>query len=219
MTDASERIYRVGVVSDTHVGDALPMLPAGVAAALEGADVIVHTGDVTTGAVLDRLRELAPVVAVQGNHDRKAGLALPSAAVVTIGGRRIGITHGLRGRVPETAAILAGIACGRPVMAGLARTLADRFGDVDCVVFGHFHVPYLGYVGTTMVFSPGAVYVAEADPFLRYGGVKGRAFHRFRAKLPADARVPHVGILEIVDGVLAPRFVPLSGALRPGRPG
>jgi putative phosphoesterase len=214
MTVGAQRTYRVGVVSDTHVGDALPELPVAVLDALGGVDLIVHAGDVTTTAVLDRLREIAPVVAVQGNHDRKAGLDLPATAVVTIGGARIGVTHGLRGRTPETAAILAGIACGRPVMAGLARTLVARFAAVDCVVFGHFHVPYLSHVGTTTVFSPGAVYVAEADPFMQYRGMRGRAFRRFRAGLPEAGHLPHVGILEIADGVVAPRFVPLVGALR-----
>jgi uncharacterized protein len=208
------RTYRVGVVSDTHVGDTLAVLPGGIADALVGADVIVHAGDVTTMAVLDRLREIAPVVAVQGNHDREAGLVLPTEAVVTIGGVRIGVTHGLRGRVPETAAVLAGIVRGRPVMGGLARTLVARFADVDCVVFGHLHVPYLGHVGSTTVFSPGAVYVAEADPFMRCRGVRGRAFRRFRGGLPEAARRPHVGVLDIADGVVSPRWVPLNGGLR-----
>jgi len=217
MTGEAHRTYRIGVVSDTHVGDALAALPGDVVCALAGVDVIVHAGDVTTTTVLDQLREIAPVVAVQGNHDRAAGLVLPTEAVVTIGGARIGVTHGLRGRVPETAGILAGIVRGRPVMAGLARTLVARFADVDCVVFGHFHVPYLGQVGTTTVFSPGAVYVAEADPFMQYRGAKGRAFRRFRAGLPEAAHVPHVGILDITDGVVAPRFVPLNGGLRAGR--
>jgi len=218
MSGASQRTYRVGVVSDTHVGDALPALPEGIAPALAGVDLILHAGDVTTRAVLDRLAEIAPVVAVQGNHDAKAGLELPRQAVAAIGGVRIGVTHGLRGRVPEAAAVLAGIACGRPVMAGLARTLAARFTAVDCVVFGHFHVPYLGYAGGTTVFSPGAVYVAEADPFLRYRGVRGRAFRRFRAGLPVAAHQPHIGILEIADRVVTPRFVPLSGGLRADTP-
>lgn len=215
MTGAASRTFRVGVVTDTHVGDALPALPAGIAPALAGVDLILHAGDVTTAAVLDQLGEIAPVVAVQGNHDRHAGLDLPRRAVVVIGGVRIGVTHGQRGRLPDTAATVAGIACGRPVMGGLARALASRFADVECVVFGHFHVPYLAYVGTTAVFSPGAVYVVEADPFLRYGGLKGGAFRRFRAGLPAAARVPHVGILEIADGVISPRFVPVAGHLRP----
>src|SRR5271169_1835087 len=117
MSGASQRTYRVGVVSDTHVGDALPALPAGIPPALAGVDLILHAGDVTTRAALDQLAAIAPVVAVQGNHDRKAGLELPAQAVVTIGGVRIGLTHGLRGRFPETAAVLAGIARGRPVMA------------------------------------------------------------------------------------------------------
>lgn len=214
MISAAGRIWRVGVVSDTHVGDALPALPAGIPSALAGVDLILHAGDVTTRAALDQLAALAPVVAVQGNHDIKAGLELPAQAVVTIGGVRIGLTHGLRGRVPETAAVLAGIASGRPVMAGLARTLAARFRGADCVVFGHFHVPFLAYVRGTTVFSPGAVYVAEADPFMRYRGMRGRAFQRFRSGLPAAAHQPHVGILEIADRVVTPRFVPLSGALR-----
>jgi len=214
MTTPGGGIYRVGVVSDTHVGDALPALPAGIAPALAGVDLILHAGDVTTRAALDQLSAIAPVVAVQGNHDHKAGLELPTQAVVTIGGVRIGLTHGLRGRIPETAAVLAGIACGRPVMVGLARTLAARFRGADCVVFGHFHVPYLAYVQGTTVFSPGAVYVAEADPFMRYRGMRGRAFQRFRSGLPAAAHQPHVGILEIADRVVMPRFVPLTGALR-----
>ena len=214
MVGAHRRTFRVGVVSDTHVGDALPALPAGIVPALAGVDLILHAGDVTTRAVLDGLAAIAPVVAVQGNHDAKAGLELPAQAVAAIGGVRIGVTHGVRGRVPETAAVLAGIACGRPVMAGLARTLVARFTAVDCVVFGHFHVPYLGYAGGTTVFSPGAVYVAEADPFLRHRGLRGRAFQRFRAGLPAVAHRPHVGILEIADGVVTPRFVPLTGGLR-----
>ena len=77
-------IYRVGVVSDTHVGDALPALPAGIAPALAEVDLILHAGDVTTRAALDQLSAIAPVVAVQGNHDSKAGLELPTQAVVTL---------------------------------------------------------------------------------------------------------------------------------------
>ena len=103
-------------------------------------------------------------------------------------------------------------------MAGLARTLVARFRAVDCVVFGHFHVPYLAYVRGVLVFSPGAVYVAEADPSMVYRGMKGRAFHRFRDGLPAAAHLPHVGILEIADGVVSPQFVPLAGGLRAASP-
>jgi putative phosphoesterase len=209
------RTYRVGVLSDTHVGDALGELPPGVTAAFDGVDLILHAGDITTVAVLDRLRACAPVVAVQGNHDRAAGLGLPTEAVVCIGSTRIGLTHGVRGRATEAAAIAAGIVRGRPVMAGLARSLVHRFRDVDCVVFGHFHVPYLTRVGPTVVFAPGAVYVVESDPYGGARGLRGRVYQRFRRGIPESGRVPNVGILEISGGVITPRIVPVRGPLRP----
>jgi len=209
------RSFRVGVVSDTHVGDALAELPPGVITAFAGVDLILHAGDITTIGVLDQLRGCAPVVAVQGNHDRAAGLELPAAVVVQIAGTRIGVSHGLRGRRTETAAIAAGIICGRPVLAGLGRSLIGRFGEVDCVVFGHFHMPYLARIGRTTVFSPGAVYVAESDPYNTPHGLRGRAYQRFRSGIPEAGRVANVGILEISGGVVTPRIVPIGGALRP----
>jgi uncharacterized protein len=213
----ARRRYRVGVVADTHVGDALPALPEGVVRALEGVDLIVHAGDVTIAAVLGQLERIAPVVAVQGNHDRRADLELPAARIVRIGGARIGVTHGDRGPLAEAGWGLAGIVAGRPVLAGVPRTLASRFVDVDCVVFGHFHVPFVGRTGEVTVFSPGSVYVVDADPAAGTPrGVKGRAYRRYRRGLPVEARRPQVGVLEIVDGIVVPRFVPIDGPLRAG---
>lgn len=211
------RRYRVGVVADTHVGDRLPALPEGVAVALAGVDLIIHAGDLAVPEVLEELGRIAPVVAVQGNHDRRAGLALPAAQVVYIGGARIGVTHGDRGLAAEVAWTCAGIAAGRPVLAGVPRALVRRFPEVECVVFGHFHVPYLGRVGETTVFSPGAVHVVEADPARGTPrGVKGRAYRRYRKHLPPAACVPQVGVLEIADGVVTATFVPIDGGLPAG---
>src|SRR5690242_1006251 len=87
------RIYRVGVLSDTHVPDYMPALPTAVAACFAGVDLILHAGDVTGAAVLEELGALAPVVAVKGNHDT---LDLPRKRLVEIGGARIGLIHGHR---------------------------------------------------------------------------------------------------------------------------
>jgi len=54
----------LGLVSDTH-----GLLRPEALAALSGVDLIVHAGDVGSAAVLERLRALAPVVAVRGNND------------------------------------------------------------------------------------------------------------------------------------------------------
>ena len=64
---------RIGVVADSHVGECLASLPPEVGERLAGVDLILHAGDITDVSVLRHLGDIAPVVAVQGDHDREAG--------------------------------------------------------------------------------------------------------------------------------------------------
>ena len=53
---------------------------------LAGADLIIHAGDVGRPEILDRLREIAPVVAVRGNVDTEPWTkVLPATAVAEAG--------------------------------------------------------------------------------------------------------------------------------------
>ena len=61
---------QVGIISDTH-GLTRPE----ALAALRGSDLIIHAGDVGKPDVIDRLRAIAPVVAVRGNIDTQAWAA------------------------------------------------------------------------------------------------------------------------------------------------
>jgi putative phosphoesterase len=178
---------------------------------------VLHAGDLTSRGVLRELESLAPVVAVRGNHDRRAGLRLPAVAVVRVGGARIGLTHGEMPRPVEACWGALGVAAGRPLTPGLLRAVRRRTGAVDCAVFGHHHLPVLARVGGTLVFSPGAVYTAEADPAFGASGLRTRLYRRYRRGLPHWATRPAVGILEIRDGVVTPRVVPVEGPLRPPR--
>jgi len=54
----------VGVISDTH-----GLLRPEAVAALRGVEHILHAGDVGDIAILDALREIAPVTAIRGNVD------------------------------------------------------------------------------------------------------------------------------------------------------
>jgi uncharacterized protein len=54
----------LGIISDTH-----GLVRPEAIQALRGADLIIHAGDVGQPVVLERLREIAPVVAVRGNAD------------------------------------------------------------------------------------------------------------------------------------------------------
>lgn len=204
---------RIGVVADTHVAELLPSLPAAVGEALAGVDLILHAGDLTDPSVLDDLRRIAPVVAVRGNHDEEARIdGLPRDLLVRAGGLRIGLTHGHRWGPAELSAGLVSLIVGRPVLAGFDRAARRRFGAVDIVVVGHLHLPMRRRVGDVLVFSPGAVYTAESDPHFDWRSLRGRLYRRHRARLPAEGRVPAVGIIETGPG--GPRLsrVPLVGA-------
>lgn len=206
---------RIGVLSDTHVGDVLPVLPPEALSALTGVDLIIHAGDVVIAGTLARLREVAPVVAVQGNHDRKGGLQLPRAATVRAGEHRIGVIHGDQPRLRELPAAIASLAAGRVLTLGLESRLVRELDAPDVLVFGHLHVPVRRHIGRTLVFSPGSVYLSNRDSEYRPSGPVQRGTEWFRSRLPTDAREPAIGIIDAAPGRIDVSRVPLSQPLRP----
>ena len=202
------RTVTVGVVADTHVGETLPELPQSVLHALAGSDLILHAGDITCVSVLDQLGEIAPVVAVQGDHDRDAGIDLPTSRIITVRGRRIGLAHGRRSRVIEMPAAGLSLARRQAVLLGMHRGLRRHFGPVDLIIHGHLHIPVDTEVRGTRVFSPGAVYIPEERPISEKSGIKGRAYMRFRSHMDDDERRSAVGLVQVgPDGLTCERVV------------
>ncbi len=81
----------IGVISDTH-GYVDPRL----ATAFDGVEAIVHAGDVGGAHVLDALRAMAPLHAVYGNNDEKAGgLGLRLREDFELGGSQVHLVHQL----------------------------------------------------------------------------------------------------------------------------
>jgi len=79
------------LISDTH-----GLLRAAAIAALRGSDVIVHAGDVGAPEILERLREIAPVVAVRGNVDTQPwAAALPATQTFQADGTILYVIHNL----------------------------------------------------------------------------------------------------------------------------
>ena len=79
----------VGVISDTH-----GLLRPEAVDALHGSDLILHAGDVGQAEVLDRLRTVAPTVAVRGNVDTAVwATVLPVTEVVEVGGLQLYMLH------------------------------------------------------------------------------------------------------------------------------
>ena len=82
----------VGLISDTH-----GLLRDEALAALAGSDLIIHAGDIGKPEILERLRTLAPVVAVRGNIDTGAWAStLPMTVVVEAGPAVIYVLHDVK---------------------------------------------------------------------------------------------------------------------------
>lgn len=126
---ATARLWRVGVVSDTH-GLVRPELLR----ALEGSDLIVHAGDIGKPQVLEALARIAPVHAVLGNMD--SGLStrgIPRARAVEVGEVALWVLHDLIALDVDPAA------------AGFA-----------AVISGHSHEPALEERQGVLYLNPGS---------------------------------------------------------------
>lgn len=204
---------RVGVVADTHCPEFLDRLPEALFRHLEGCDLILHAGDVGGMETLERLRELAPVEAVRGDHD--PGLSLPLERTLLVGGRRVALVHGNRTRlIEEPVTLLGTVSLGYLWPApGLHDHLRERFPLADVIVYGHTHAATADPAGGRLVFNPGAVYQVDRGAALQRLARKPGWFEwswlqviRHRRRTPA----PSVGILEFGPDGVVPRIIPLA---------
>ena len=84
--------HLAGVISDTH-----GLLRPEAVDALRGVEVILHAGDIGKPEVLERLSEIAPVIAIRGNNDRDEwARELPDQEVIEIGGVSIYMLHDVK---------------------------------------------------------------------------------------------------------------------------
>jgi uncharacterized protein len=119
----------IGVISDTH-----GLLRPEALAALAGVDHILHAGDVGDAAILDALRETAPVTAIRGNVDVAGACAeLPATDVVELGDRLFYLVHSVHDLDIN------------PVVAG-----------VTMVVSGHSHKASIEVRDGVIYFNPGS---------------------------------------------------------------
>jgi uncharacterized protein len=119
---------RIGLIADTH-DEVVPWdaVHAKIAEAFGGTELILHCGDLTTIAVLDRLAEIAPVIAVRSAIDPVATppRLLDGPQVVEAGGVAIGIVNTLVGEEPAFGREVAVIVHG-----GTHESSVETRGDV-----------------------------------------------------------------------------------------
>ena len=100
---------KIAILSDTH-----GLLRPEVVERLKAADAILHGGDINQPAIVDELRQYAPLYVVRGNNDKEWAAAIPHDLTARLDGVTFYMVHN-RKEVP-----------------------ADLSG-VDVVVFGHSH--------------------------------------------------------------------------------
>jgi uncharacterized protein len=118
----------VAILGDTH-----GLLRPELSEHLSGIDLILHSGDVGQIAVLHRLKQYAPVVAVRGNVDDQLE-DLPETELVSIHGHLVYLLH-----------VLANLDLD-PAVAG-----------ISLVVSGHSHQPTIRQVKKVLYVNPGSI--------------------------------------------------------------
>lgn len=129
-------------VSDTHRRED-PGLPSHLRSVVSEGDLLTHTGDFTSEAVLDEFATTADtLVAVSGNRDRPAvERRLPATTTTEWAGYRFLLAHG--DEHDETSL-----------------SLLARQEDVDVILTGHTHRPVIDTIGECLHVNPGSY----ADP-------------------------------------------------------
>lgn len=165
-------MMKIGVLSDTHMCHAshyagfLEVLDRKV---FRNVDMVIHAGDLVDP---DLLHAFAPrmVHAVRGNMDPPF-VSLPMRKVFEIAGYRFGLIHGW----------------GAPEGLGLRMVAEFAADELDCLVYGHSHMPDCCRCNGLLLFNPGS------------------------ATSPRGGYSPSVGLLEVGDAGIRGSILPLDG--------
>ncbi len=140
---------KVLAIADTHIEslEQLIWLQHVLMPFIAEVDLILHAGDAIIPEVADHLSSLRPTHIVKGEGDLPPmKWALPRTEVVEAGSYKIGLTHARLG------------------MAELADLITADFAEVDAIVYGHTHEPFVGQLRDVLLINPGSPTYAYATP-------------------------------------------------------
>lgn len=117
---------KIGIISDTH-----GLLRSEVLDILKTCDCIFHAGDFHNPEILDAIRPLGAIYAVQGNNDREWAKGLAQTLHFTIEGVEFCMAHE-------------------------KRHIARNVGTAQVVVFGHSHRYFEEIIDGRLWLNPGS---------------------------------------------------------------
>jgi len=176
---------KIGVLSDTHVPDVIPNVPPRVLELLQGVDIIFHVGDICELSLLQQLEPIAQTFAVYGDQDSaEVKKYLQEKQRLEFAGRSVGLIHGIQAWEGDWfTRTLYRLSRARRLNALHAYVLRE-FPDVDVIVFGHSHQPYVKMHGSVLLFNPGSV-------------------------IPPLGQSGSIGMLEITQNSITGKIIPL----------
>jgi len=120
---------KIGVISDTH-----GLLRRQAVSALQGADHILHAGDIGDPAILTELKKIAPVTAIRGNVDTMLSLRhVPETDAIELEGKTFYLIHNVK-----------------------ELDLNPQRGGFAAVVSGHSHKAAIEWRNGVLFFNPGS---------------------------------------------------------------
>lgn len=132
---------RIGLISDTHISKSRGKLSDKVLETFKEMDLILHTGDITSQKVLDKLNQIAPTIAVEGNNDRNnKSLNLKPLEIIEIYNLKILLTHG--DKLPSGD-------------YNKYFKFAQKH-NADILISGHSHKPHLKKEEDILLVNPGS---------------------------------------------------------------
>jgi uncharacterized protein len=145
---------KIVVLSDTHIPKKAKGFPPKLVSDLQEADLIIHAGDWQTIEVYRELSQYGQLVGVSGNVDSpELGKLLNNREIIKIENFRIGVVHGHgSGKTTEKRARAAFLK-----------------GEVDCIIFGHSHIPLLKKEDGLVLFNPGSATDKRRQKQYSYG--------------------------------------------------
>ena len=129
---------KIGILSDTHISQVSPVFLEKIEACFAETRIIMHAGDLTELSILNSF-DGHTVHAVHGNMcGMAAQLGLPRKKTIELGGFKIGLIHH------------AGYSYD------FEDQLPDEFDQVDCIVYGHTHLPVCHLSNGVLFINPGS---------------------------------------------------------------
>ena len=144
---------KIGLISDTHIPEAMPELWPHIFEVFDGVECILHAGDIHDIRVIDQLHEIAPTYAARGNGDDGSGgrsvqpadPRLQETWLLELNGFRVGLTHYIP--MPEM-----------PPSLTVSKWIDKLYPQArpDVLVYGDTHVEQIDVFDGVLCVNPGS---------------------------------------------------------------